>query len=310
MAVSTGRASGGPEQPVAAAPAGAAPEAAAGPAAAPAVPWEPDSYLRFADQRVRPILDLIEHVPVRAPRLVADLGCGPGNATELFSDRWPRARVVGVDSSAEMIGAAARRARPGRLEFARADLRTWRPSEPIDLLISNAALQWVPGHLDLIPQLLGLVAPGGWFAFSVPGNYAAPSHTLLADLQRAGRWSRRFTGEQVRPRSFEPAGYLHALINANAGADARVEVWETTYYHVLEGEDGALDYARPTILRPVLAELGGPETEDARAFVAEYAAELREAYPPSELGGRIVQIMPYRRLFAIARVASGSARRA
>jgi trans-aconitate 2-methyltransferase len=300
MTVSVGRASGGPEPSVSPVSPGSAESAAGAPASA--VPWEPDSYLRFADHRIRPILDLIEHVPARAPRLVADLGCGPGNATELFSDRWPGARVLGVDSSAEMIASAAVRARSGRLDFVQADLRTWRPPEPVDVLISNATLQWIPGHLGLIPRLLGLVAPGGWFAFTVPGNFAAPSHTLLADLQGDARWSGRFTGEHVRPRSHEPAEYLRTLIEA--GGDAQVEVWEATYYHVLEGPDGALDYARPTILRPVLAELGGPESQDARAFVAEYAAALRIAYPPTELGGRTVQVMPYRRLFAIARMAS------
>lgn len=294
MTVGIGRAPGGPESPVPAVHPGAA-----------AAPWAPDDYLRFADHRIRPILDLIEHVPARAPRCVADLGCGPGNATELFSDRWPEARVLGVDNSAEMISAAAARARPGRLEFVRADLRTWRPPEPVDVMISNATLQWIPGHLALIPRLLVLVGPGGWLAFTVPGNLAAPSHTLLAGLQRDPRWSGRFTGEQVRPRSHEPAEYLQALIDANTGRDAHCEVWETTYHHVLEGPDGALDYARPTILRPVLAELGGPQSEAAREFAAEYAAALREAYPPAELGGRIVQIMPYRRLFAIARVGSG-----
>ena len=261
--------------------------------------WEPDRYLRFAGQRARPYADLLAQIGAEAPGRVADLGCGPGNTTELLSDRWPDAHVLGVDSSAEMVAAAAGRTRPGRLEFTRADLRAWHAPSPVDVLISNATLQWVPGHLDLLPRLLAQVAPGGWFAFGVPGNFGAPSHTLLADLQRAPHWRDRFTGAQYRPASHEPAEYLRALTDAAADAD----VWETTYYYVVDGEDGVFDFVSSTALRPVLVELGGADSADAKAFTAEYAAALCEAYPPTEYAGRVVQILPYRRLFAVARVA-------
>ncbi|HEY3873518.1 MAG TPA: methyltransferase domain-containing protein [Actinocrinis sp.] len=261
--------------------------------------WEPDRYLRYAGQRARPFADLLAQVGAEAPGRVVDLGCGPGNATELLADRWPCARVLGVDNSAEMVAAAARRARPGRLEFTRADLREWRAADPVDVLITNATLQWVPGHLELLPQLLRQVSPGGWFAFGVPGNFGAPSHTLLGDLQRTARWRDRFTGAQYRPASHEPAEYLRVLTDAAADAD----VWETTYHYVVDGEDGVFDFVSSTALRPVLVELGGAETPDAKAFTAEYAAALREAYPATEHAGRIVQILPYRRLFAVARVA-------
>jgi trans-aconitate 2-methyltransferase len=299
---SVGHAAGGSEP---SAPASQAaptvPEPASGARIGQSTSWEPEHYLRFADQRTRPVTDLIAQIRVRAPRFVTDLGCGPGNATELFSDRWPDALVLGVDSSAEMIEAASRRARPGRLEFSCADLREWRAAEPPDAVVSNAALQWVPGHLSLLPRLVDLVAPGGCFAFTVPGNFAQPSHTLLAELQHGARWSGRFSGEHFRPKSHEPAEYLRAL--TDTGAEA--EVWETTYHHVLDGKSGAFDYAYSTILRPVLAELGGADTEDAHAFLADYAAALLEAYPPTELSGRTVQVMPYRRLFAVAYVPEG-----
>jgi trans-aconitate 2-methyltransferase len=261
--------------------------------------WEPDRYLRYAGQRARPFADLLAQVGAQAPRRVADLGCGPGNATELLADRWPGAHVLGVDNSAEMVAAAARRARPGRLEFTRADLREWRAADPVDVLITNATLQWVPGHLELLPQLLRQVSPGGWFAFGVPGNFGAPSHTLLGDLQRTPRWRDRFTGAQHRPASHEPGDYLRVLTDAAADAD----VWETTYHYVVDGEDGVFDFVSSTALRPVLVELGGADTPDAKAFTAEYAAALREAYPPTEQAGRVVQILPFRRLFAVARVA-------
>ncbi|HEU5428947.1 MAG TPA: methyltransferase domain-containing protein [Actinocrinis sp.] len=265
--------------------------------------WDPARYLRYADQRGRPFEDLLARVPADRPRRVADLGCGPGNVTALLCRRWPEAEVIGVDSSAEMIeaataGADARLTADGRLSFERADLRAWRPAEPVDVLITNATLQWVPGHLDLLRTLLGHITPGGWFAMGVPGNFGAPSHTLLADLQGDSRWAGRITGEQFRPASHEPIEYLRALTEAGAAA----EVWETTYYYVLPGVNGVLDFVSSTALRPVLTELGGPGTEAAHAFTGAYAYALRTAYPPELLGGRTVQVLPYRRLFAIARI--------
>lgn len=271
------------------------------PAQAQSTTWDPARYLRYADQRGRPFKDLLAHVPAAQPRHVADLGCGPGNVTALLCERWPGASVLGVDSSAEMIEAATADAdgaltAAGRLAFARADLRAWQPPQPLDVLITNATLQWVPDHLDLLPALLSHLAPGGWFAMGVPGNFTAPSHTLLADLQRDSRWADRITGEQFRPASHEPADYLRAL--TEAGAEA--EVWETTYYYVLPGTNGVLDFVSSTALRPVLAELGGPGSDAARDFVNAYAQALRAAYPPELLGGRTVQVLPYRRLFAVA----------
>ena len=265
--------------------------------------WDPAQYLRYADQRSRPFQDLLARVPAQRPRRVADLGCGPGNATALLCQRWPEASVIGVDSSAEMIEAAHAGAdgvltAAGRLAFERADLREWRPAEPVDVLITNATLQWVPGHLDLLRTLLDQVAPGGWFAMGVPGNFTAPSHTLLGELQRDGRWADTFTGAQYRPASHEPADYLRAL----AGAGAEAEVWETTYYYVLPGTTGVLDFVSSTALRPVLTELGGPGTEAAREFIDAYSEALRAAYPPESLRGQTVQVLPYRRLFAIAQV--------
>lgn len=264
--------------------------------------WDPDRYLRFADQRARPFHDLIARIGADAPARVVDLGCGPGNVTALLADRWPDAAVLGLDSSAEMIEAAQSRARtegtgPGSLEFRRADLRDWRSQEPVDVVVTNATLQWVPGHLNLLTDLLQQIVPGGWFAMGVPGNFTAPSHALLTDLQRSERWAAHFTGAEFRPMSHEPAEYLRAL--TDAGADA--EVWETTYYYVVDGENGVLDFVSSTALRPVLAELGGADSADAKAFTDAYADVLRVAYPPTVMHGHTVQILPYRRIFAVAR---------
>lgn len=267
--------------------------------------WDPARYLRFAQQRGRPFKDLLSRVPAERPRHIADLGCGPGNATALLCLRWPGASVLGVDSSAQMIEAATATAGAdpglvgaGRLRFEQADLRAWQPAQPVDVLITNAALQWVPGHLGVLPALLGHLAPGGWFAMGVPGNFTAPSHALLADLQRDDRWAGRISGEQFRPASHRPAEYLRALTEAGAAA----EVWETTYYYVLPGTNGVFDFVSSTALRPVLADLGGPGTDAAHEFVDVYADALRTAYPPELLGGRTVQVLPYRRIFAIAQM--------
>lgn len=263
--------------------------------------WDPDRYLRFADQRARPFQDLIARVGALSPARVVDLGCGPGNATELLAERWPYAAVLGLDSSAEMIEAARPRERPGRLEFRRADLREWTAAEPVDVLVTNATLQWVPGHLGLLPRLLDQVAPGGWFALGVPGNFGAPSHTLLTELQSSERWAGRFTGTEFRPASHDPAEYLRALTDAGASA----EVWETTYFYIVDGENGVLDFVSSTALRPVLAELGGASSAPAQDFTAAYADALRAAYPPTKVHGRTVQILPYRRVFAVARKPEG-----
>ncbi len=276
--------------------------------AAPSTAWDPAAYLRFADQRGRPFQDLVARVPATAPARVVDLGAGPGNVTALLAERWPSAQILGIDNSPDMVAAATAKygtaasggssGQPGAgsLRFELRDLREWTADEPVDVLVTNAALQWVPGHIDLLPRLLAQLAPGGWFAMGVPGNFTAPSHALLAALQAEPRWAARVTGEQFRPRSHEPADYLRVLTEAGA----RAEVWETSYYYVLDGADGVLDFVSSTALRPVLEELGGADTAAAREFTAEYGAALREAYPPTTLGGRTVQILPYRRLFAVA----------
>lgn len=274
--------------------------------------WDPERYLRFERQRAQAYHDLLARLapPVGprtgrgaeaeawSPAAIVDLGCGPGNGTALLPALWPEARVVGVDSSPQMIAAAGARAVPGKLEFRLGDLREIAPEDlggRVDLVITNATLQWVPGHLELLPRLAGLLAPRGVFALGVPGNFDSPTHTLLTDLQREPRWSARLSGLQVRPAVPEPADYLRALTNAGL----RAEVWETTYLHEIEGADGVFDFVSSTALRPVLAELGGPDSDAALEFCDEYRKALRDAYPATELGGRTVQLLPFRRIFAL-----------
>lgn len=252
--------------------------------------WDPAQYLRFGGARAQPFLDLLSRVEHPGPRHVADLGCGPGTLTALLSERWPEARVMGVDSSAEMLAAAQRLARPGQLAFRQGDLREWQPALPVDVIVSNATLQWVPEHLELLPRLQGALAPGGVLALQLPANFDQPSHQLLSTLRRSPRWRERVGDGAVRGASVhEPQRYLDVL---SANAD-RVEVWETTYLHVLPGQDAVLQWMRGTGLRPVLSVLDQAEREE---FEAAYAAALRVAYPSRPYG----TVLPYRRIFAVA----------
>ncbi|MFG3101606.1 trans-aconitate 2-methyltransferase [Streptomyces sp. NPDC048182] len=261
--------------------------------------WDPAQYLRHAGHRARPFADLLARIPdlpADRPR-VADLGCGPGNVTALLTERWPTAHVTGYDNSPEMLDQAhvdheGPTPGGGRLDFAPADLRTWAPDEPYDLLVSNATLQWVPSHADRLPDWLAALPPGGVLAFQVPGNFDAPSHRLMRELAGSPRWADRLAGTLRHADAvLAPADYLAHLTAAGCAAD----VWETTYLHLLPGEDPVLDWVKGTGLRPVLTALADdPESRDA--FLAEYRTLLRAAYPAGPHG----TVFPFRRVFAVA----------
>jgi trans-aconitate 2-methyltransferase len=251
--------------------------------------WDPERYLTYADERGRPFLDLIARIGAVEPRRVADLGCGPGNLTRILPERWPGAEVVGLDSSPEMIERANAAQIPG-VRFEVADLRSWRPADEADVLVSNATLQWVPGHLELLPQLVARVAPGGWFAFQVPGNFDEPSHVLLHELGADARFSPYLQGI-ARPDGHGPSTYLETLL----GLGCEVDAWETTYLHLLPGEDPVFTWISGTGARPALQALPDEAREE---FVREYKQLLRDAYPAGPHG----TVLPFRRVFAVARV--------
>lgn len=256
--------------------------------------WDPGQYLQFGDARGRPFADLMSRVPAEDPDLVVDLGCGPGNLTRLLAERWRGAEVVGVDASAEMVERAVSEGEGPRLRFTLGDLRDWEPDRPVDVLTSNATLQWVPGHLDLLPRLVDAVRPGGWLAFQVPGNFGEPSHIELAALRATPRWRERLAGAEVeRPSAEEPSTYLEALVGLGCSAD----VWETTYLQVLPGPDAIVSWMTGTGLRPVLGVLDDTEREE---FVADYRERVAPAYPEQPYG----TVLPYRRIFAVARRAT------
>jgi trans-aconitate 2-methyltransferase len=253
--------------------------------------WDPGEYLQFGDERGRAFVDLVARIPADEPRRVVDLGCGPGNLTRLLARRWPDAEIEGVDSSPEMVQRAASDGEPPRLRFHVGDLRDWSQAEPVDVLLSNATLQWVPGHLRLLERLVSAVRPGGWFAFQVPGNFGERSHTAIAELRAAPRWRERLDGIEIeQPASEEPAVYLDTLVGLGCTAD----VWETTYLQVLRGPDAVVRWISGTGLRPVLGALDHAERDD---FVAEYRALVAPAYPERPWG----TVLPYRRIFAVAR---------
>lgn len=251
--------------------------------------WDPERYLVYADERGRPFTDLVARVGAAEPRQVVDIGCGPGNLTALLPRRWPRADVLGVDSSTEMIEKARAADLPG-VRFEVGDVRSWRPADPVDVLISNATLQWVPGHLDLLPGLVAQVAPGGWFAFQVPGNFGEPSHVLLHELAATPRFS-SFVQAVARPDAHDPETYLEALTRLGCVVDA----WETTYLHVLTGTDPVFTWISGTGARPTLQALPDELREE---FEREYKRRLRDAYPTRERG----TVLPFRRVFVVARV--------
>lgn len=258
--------------------------------------WDPQQYLRYGSERERPFWELVARIFHPHPKVVVDLGCGPGTTTAHLLDRWPDARIVGVDDSADMIEHAQSRAVPARLEFRQGDLREWEPDGPVDVLLSCATLQWVPDHVALFPRFVDTLASGGWFAFQVPGNFVHPSHTLLYELATSDRWN-SLLGPLVRPAPvLEPSNYLAALLSAGTEAD----VWETTYLHVLTGPDAVFEWVRGTALRPFLTCLetsGSPG--DVEEFTAAYAAVLRAAYPRDSAGRTL---FPFRRIFGVASV--------
>ncbi|MDL5202051.1 trans-aconitate 2-methyltransferase [Streptomyces sp. ALI-76-A] len=266
----------------------------------PAPTWDPAQYLRHAGHRARPFTDLLARVPdlPADPPRIADLGCGPGNVTALLAARWPAAHVTGYDNSPEMLDRAhVEHEGPtpggGRLDFAHADVRTWTPARPYDLIVSNATLQWVPGHAERFADWVAGLTAGGTLAFQVPGNFGSPSQVLLRELARSARWKDRLDGTLRHTDAvLAPEDYLERL----AGLGCAADVWETTYIHPLTGEDPVLDWVKGTALRPVLTALADdpPAREE---FLAAYRTALREAYPAGAHGTPF----PFRRIFAVAR---------
>jgi len=250
--------------------------------------WDPENYSRYADERSRPYDELVRRIGARRPERVADLGCGTGELTATLRRIWPTAEIVGVDSSPAMIARARTIKGIDDLRFLERDLSSWRPDHGTDVMISNAALQWVPEHRQLLPGLVERLSDDGWLAFQVPGNFDEPSHVLLRELADTAPYADH-TSDLARPAAAEPADYLADL----AALGCTVDAWETTYLHVLAGEDPVFTWISATAARPILQAL----PEDLReTFVTEYKERLREAYPEQPYG----TVLPFRRIFVVA----------
>lgn len=250
--------------------------------------WDPNQYLAFADLRLRPALDLLARIPLGDLKVAADLGCGTGAATIPIRRRWPAARVIGVDGSAEMI--AKGRAAAADIEWVQADIAAWTPDAPVDLLYSNAALHWLPDHARLFPALLDRVAPGGVLAVQMPRMFREPSHSLIDDVAREGPWRDRLAHLVKDPPVGDPGFYYDLL----AGRVARLDMWETQYIQVLEGDAPVADWTKGTWLKSFLDALDEP---DRSAFEADYRRRTKLAYP-AKADGKVV--LPFRRLFIVA----------
>lgn len=248
--------------------------------------WDPATYLQFSEERSRPFFELTSRIGATNPSYVVDIGCGPGTLTATLANRWPAAVIDGVDSSPEMVE-SAQPLSGERLRFHLADVNTWEPAEPPDLVVSNATLQWVPGHRDLLPRLVDMLRPDGWLALQVPGNFTEPSHQLLADLAAEPRYADA-TRDVDHPTAFDAKTYLADL----ASLGCRVDAWETTYLHVLTGPDPVFRWISGTGARPVLQALAEEQREQ---FVAEYKAALEQAYPAQGFG----TVLPFRRVFVV-----------
>jgi trans-aconitate 2-methyltransferase len=262
-------------------------------AAASGTRWDPDQYTKFGDHRLRPALELLGRIPVESPRLVYDLGCGTGNVTRIIAERWPSAKIIGVDNSPQMLATAS--GDPSRVEWVEADLREWAPDEPPDVLYSNATLQWVEGHESLLPRLLSVLAPGGCLAVQMPLSRRAASHRTMVDVLRHERpgggtlGSPDLIAAMARRWVLDPAEYYDLLAPGACGLD----IWDTEYLQVLSGDDPVLEWVKATGLRPVL---NGLAADDRERYLEEYRRRLREHYPRRADGHTLY---PFRRLFIV-----------
>lgn len=255
--------------------------------------WDPAQYAAFATDRSRPFHDLVARIGTVAPRRVVDLGCGPGTLTATLAERWPDAEVVGIDSSSSMLDeAAALGASHPNLRFEHGDIADWRPDQRDQVIVTNAALQWVPSHVGLLPSWLSALAPGSWFAMQVPGNFASPSHALMRSVAAAEPFVPVLDGVLREDPVLDAAGYLGLFLDAGFDTVA----WETTYMQVLQGDDAVLEWVRGTGLRPALQALDAADPTGGlrRSYEDTYAAALRDAYPPGPHG----TVYPFRRIFA------------
>ncbi len=250
--------------------------------------WSAAQYVKFEDERTRPSRDLVARIPNETIAQASDIGCGPGNSTEVLRERYPDARIVGLDSSADMIAAAKKRMPDVAFEVA--DLKAW-PGSGFDVILANAVLQWVPGHAKLLPELIAKLNPGGSLAVQMPANRDEPSHRLMREIAADPRWADRIAdAEKVRADRQGPEWYFR-LLRQHA---SKVDMWKTTYFHALVGPKAVVEWVKGTGLRPFIDPLAPQERE---AYLSLYEEAVARAYP-IEADGTL--LLPFPRLFFIA----------
>lgn len=256
-----------------------------------AASWDPTQYLRFSGERLRPALDLLAQVPLTSPAHVVDLGCGAGNITAILHERYPDAETIGVDSSPAMLEKA--RASTPDCRFEQGDFYSWQPAHKLDLLYSNAALQWVGEHPKLFAHLLSCLAPGGVLAVQMPAMHEQPLRRAPLEIADKGPWAEYLVGITSAPDILTPRQYWDLLRPHVASLD----IWQTTYLHALQGDHAVLEWAAGSSLRPFLDRLPEPHKE---AFRMAYSEAVRPHYPRQADG---TTLLPFQRLFIVATLA-------
>ncbi|WP_322998887.1 trans-aconitate 2-methyltransferase [Castellaniella sp.] len=252
--------------------------------------WSAQQYTLFESERTRPVRDLLSAVPPREVAWAADLGCGPGNSTEILLHHYPDAAITGIDTSTGML-AAARERLPG-LRFQQADIARWQPDEPYDLILANASLQWIPDHAALFPELIRHLTPGGSLAVQMPDNQDEPVKTVMREVASDPRWAGRIGDERSTRFPRHPVPWYYDLLKPHC---SRVDIWRTVYWHVLPGGvDAIVEWFKGSALRPFLALL---EADDQAAFLHAYRQALVPAYPVQADGS---VLLPIPRLFLVA----------
>jgi len=252
------------------------------------VTWNPQQYLKFGSERLRPAHDLLARVTLESPRSIVDLGCGTGTVTALLRARWPQAAIAGIDNSSQMLE-RARVALPD-LTWEVADVAQWAPPSPVDLIVSNAALQWVDSHRTLFPRLVSHLTPGGVLAVQMPAQHNAPSHQIGYALAESARWSERLKG-LVRRRPILDAAEYFSLLRPHVSS---LDIWSTEYVQALSGENPVTEFAKGSFVGAWLSAL--PEAE-AEEFETDYSKAIAAAYPRNQDD---VTLFPFRRFFLVA----------
>ena len=251
--------------------------------------WSASQYLKFEDERTRPARDLLSGVALEAPRQVVDMGCGPGNSTELLVARYPEAAISGLDSSPEMLVEARRRL--SKVPFAEADATTWTPATQPDLIFANAVLQWVPNHKAVMQGLMDKLAPGGSLAVQIPANLAEPAQTLMRDVAANGPWAQKLKDADTARTDRHEADWYYRELKDSA---KMLDIWKTIYYHPLSGASAIVEWFKSTGLRPFLDPL---EADEKAEFLKRYEDAVAKAHPALPDG---TVLLPFPRLFIIA----------